>query len=39
MLDAQEHLGDHTTSELDLNTESPEKDGLKERPEITDGDH
>jgi len=38
MLDAQEHHGDHTTSELDQNTESPEKVGLKEEPEDT-GDH
>jgi hypothetical protein len=38
MLDAQEHHGDHTTSELDLNTESPEKDGLKEEVEEY-GDH
>jgi hypothetical protein len=38
MSDVQEHHGDHTTSELDLNSESPEKDGLKERAEVY-GDH
>jgi len=38
MSDAQEHHGDHTTLELELNSESPEKVGLKERAEDT-GDH
>jgi hypothetical protein len=39
MLDAQVLHGDHTTSELDLNSELPEKDGLKEELVIIDGDH
>jgi len=38
MLNAQEHHGDHTTLELDLNSESPEKVGLKEEVEES-GDH
>jgi hypothetical protein len=38
MLNAQAFHGYHTTSELDLNTESPEKDGLKEELEEP-GDH
>jgi hypothetical protein len=39
MLDAQVFHGLHTTLELDLNSESPEKVGLKEKPEMADGDH
>jgi hypothetical protein len=39
MSDAQVLLGDHTIPELDLNSESPEKVGLKERLETTFGDH
>jgi hypothetical protein len=39
MLNAQVLHGDHTMSELDLNSELPEKDGLKEKPEMADGDH
>jgi len=38
MLDALELHGDHTTLELDLNTELPEKDGLREEAEVN-GDH
>jgi hypothetical protein len=39
MLNAQVFHGLHTTLELDLNSESPEKVGLKEKPEMADGDH
>jgi hypothetical protein len=38
MLNAQAFHGDHTTSRLDQNSESLEKDGLKERTEVN-GDH
>jgi hypothetical protein len=38
MSNAQAFHGYHTTSELDLNSESPEKDGLKESMEVY-GDH
>jgi hypothetical protein len=38
MLSAQEHCGYHTTLELDLNSESPEKVGLKDFTEEF-GDH
>jgi hypothetical protein len=38
MLSAQEFHGYHTMLELDLNSESPEKDGLKESTEVY-GDH
>jgi hypothetical protein len=39
MFIAQENHGDHTMSRLDQNSESPEKVGLKEKPEMAPGDH
>jgi hypothetical protein len=36
---AQEHHGSLTTSRLVVNSESPLKDGLKEREEMVHGDH
>jgi hypothetical protein len=38
MLDAQEHHGDQTSSRLDLNSRSPEKDGSTERVKMDNGD-